>query len=108
MLAGDFNCWPGATKDNKEDGEELYGLRAGGWAPPVFGALAATGSGNKAYDNIIVDAESWEIIEKAAYEGACELERTVHTLRFPSRPGQKGISDHYPVSVTVRDRVLAQ
>jgi endonuclease/exonuclease/phosphatase family metal-dependent hydrolase len=108
VMCGDFNTFPGATEGDDENGAELYGLKAGGWAPPVFGTLAATSSGGKAYDNILVDAESWNIIENAAYEGRCELERTVHTLAFPNKPGQKGISDHMPVSLTVRDRVLAR
>ena len=106
VMCGDFNTFPGATEGDDENGAELYGLKAGGWAPPVFGTLAATSSGGKAYDNILVDAESWNIIENAAYEGRCELERTVHPLAFPNKPGQKGISDHMPVSLTVRDRVL--
>ena len=73
VLAGDFNVHPGVTEDGTEDGKETYGLKAGGWAPALFGPLTATSSGGKAYDNILVDAESWTILEKDAHEGKCEL-----------------------------------
>ena len=108
VLAGDFNVHPGVTEDGTEDGKETYGLKAGGWAPALFGPLTATSSGGKAYDNILVDAESWTILEKDAHEGKCELQRNVHNLAFPTKRGVKGISDHVPVSLTIRDRVLVE
>ena len=108
ILAGDFNVHPGVTEDGTEDGKEKYGLRAGGWAPALFGPLTATSSGGQAYDNILVDRESWELLETDAHEGKCELQRNVHSLAFPTKRGVKGVSDHVPVSLTVRDRVLVE
>jgi len=108
VLAGDFNVHPGVTEDGTEEGKEKYGLKAGGWGPALFGPLTATSSGGKAYDNILVDAESWAILEKDAHEGKCELQRNVHNLAFPTKRGVKGISDHVPVSLTVRDRILVE
>jgi endonuclease/exonuclease/phosphatase family metal-dependent hydrolase len=108
VIAGDFNTFPGATVNGKADGEEVFGLTAGGWAAPVFGALSATSSGCKAYDNILVDEESWKRIEEGADNGLLEMERTVHALKFPQKPDQRGISDHFPVSLTIRDRVLVE
>ena len=108
VLAGDFNVHPGVTEDGTETGKEKYGLKAGGWGPALFGPLTATSSGGKAYDNILVDAESWALLEKDAHEGKCELQRNVHNLAFPTKRGVKGISDHVPVSLTVRDRILVE
>ena len=107
LIAGDFNCYPGEKAKDKEKGEhEVYGLTAAGFATPLIGSQAATSAGRNAYDNFLIDVDSWEEIEKAANDGNCEVTRAVHPLAMPRKGNNKGISDHHPISFEVRDRVL--
>lgn len=102
LIAGDFNCYPG----EKAKGEEVYGLTAAGFAAPLIGSQAATSAGRNAYDNFLIDVDSWADIEKAEDDGSCEVTRAVHPLAMPRKGKNKGISDHHPISFEVRDRVL--
>lgn len=107
LIAGDFNCYPGETAKHKEKGEhEVYGLTAAGFATPLIGSQAATSAGRNAYDNFLIDVDSWADIEEAANDGSCEVTRAVHTLSMPRKGNNKGLSDHHPISFEVRDRVL--
>lgn len=107
LVAGDFNCYPGEKAKDKEKGEhEVYGLTAAGFATPLVGSQAATSAGRNAYDNFLIDVDSWEEIEKAANDGSCEVTRAVHPLAMPRKGKNKGLSDHHPISFEVRDRVL--
>jgi hypothetical protein len=102
LIAGDFNCYPG----EKAKGEEVYGLTAAGFAGPLIGSQAATSAGRNAYDNFLIDVDSWADIEKADKDGSCEVTRAVHPLAMPRKGSNKGLSDHHPISFEVRDRVL--
>lgn len=106
LIAGDFNCYPGEKEKGKEKGEEVYGLTAAGFATPLIGSKAATSAGRNAYDNFLIDVDSWADIDEASKDGSCEVRTEVHALAMPRKGKNKGLSDHHPISFEVRDRVL--
>lgn len=81
MIAGDFNCWPGAPE---------YGLEERGFTP-LLGKHVSTTSGKQAFDNALVT-------ENAKHKFA--IASSVLELANPqnSHRGEIGLSDHSPVS----------
>lgn len=94
MVMGDFNVAP-QIKD--KEGNEVYGLEKNGWAPPLIPETVATSSGQRCYDNIILDSESFHSVSKRCFVHAEVLE-----LAMFQKAGSKGVSDHSPIAVAFK------
>ena len=88
IIGGDFNCYPGEKID----------LPHLGYSLPLLGSRVATSSGRKSYDNIVVDAFSYE---------THNISWDMLELSIPqnSSRGIIGLSDHNPIVMKIKDVV---
>ena len=87
VLGGDFNVYPGLAQ---------YDLEKNGWAQPLIGSKVATSAGRKSYDNVLVDQYT---------ASRFTISTDVLELSVPQNDStsQEGVSDHYPVVVSLRE-----
>ena len=84
VVAGDFNCFPGAG----------YELETRSFAPPVLGEHVSTSACGAAYDNFLLDKFT---------ANKFSLSADVLELAMPHVGGQDGVSDHHPIVLKIRD-----
>jgi endonuclease/exonuclease/phosphatase family metal-dependent hydrolase len=90
IVCGDFNVYPS---------EEVYGMRAMGWADPLIPERVSTSSGGNAYDNFIIDRHS--ATRCSTFSDVLEL-----SIAQNSAAGVAGLSDHDPVVLTLKELPL--
>lgn len=90
IIAGDFNAFPGKLDAN---GEEVYGLTKAGFVTKVPEGVATTPSGQH-YDNFLTP--EWCDDQRIVGAGVLQL-----TSEQNSREGKIGISDHWPITLTI-------
>ena len=90
IIAGDFNAFPGKLDAN---GEEVYGLTKAGFVTKVPEGVATTPSGQH-YDNFLTP--EWCDDQRIVGAGVLQL-----TSEQNSREGKIGLSDHWPITLTI-------
>ena len=94
VIAGDFNVFPGSVDD---DGTEDYGMTAAGFVAKIP-QNAATSAGGQHYDNFLVNKASDERLVIGGGILRLKPEATAN-----SRQGEPGLSDHWPITLTVQE-----
>lgn len=94
VIAGDFNVFPGSVDD---DGTEDYGMTAAGFVAKIP-QNAATSAGGNHYDNFLVNRASDERLIIGGGILRLKPEATAN-----SRQGEPGLSDHWPITLTVQE-----
>ena len=94
VIAGDFNVFPGIVDVDAEGTEiERFNLTRNDFVATIPES-AATSSGGKNYDNLLVDAAAYK--RHLPNGGVMRLVKQQN-----SAVGQLGLSDHNPVSLTI-------
>ncbi len=92
IIAGDFNSFPGKVGP---DGEELYGLTKAGFVTKIPEGVATTPAGQH-YDNFLTP--EWCEDTRIVGGGVLQL-----TSAQNSREGKIGLSDHWPITLTIME-----
>ena len=92
IIAGDFNAFPGKLGP---DGEELYGLTKAGFVTKIPEGVATTPAGQH-YDNFLTP--EWCEDTRIVGGGVLQL-----TSAQNSREGKIGLSDHWPITLTIME-----
>jgi len=92
IIAGDFNSFPGKLGP---DGEELYGLTKAGFVTKIPEGVATTPAGQH-YDNFLTP--EWCEDTRIVGGGVLQL-----TSAQNSREGKIGLSDHWPITLTIME-----
>ena len=86
-VCGDFNCVPGQRPE--------HCLSSADWSPPLLEKHWATSVGGRAYDNIVISHDSGR-----CYQFAPAVRQLL--IMQNSSKGEVGISDHHPISLSIR------